>query len=328
MPASVPDSIESPQRRVRRAPALRLGDRVAVLSPAGPVRDAEGLRRGLARLKSWRLEPVLMPHARDQRDYLGGTDEARAADLQAAIDDPEIRGIFATRGGYGCMRILERLEFEGLARDPKPIVGFSDLTALLAAVWREVGLVGLHGPMVAHGEELAPSGAFETLQRTLLGRAAPVPLPADGEHVPHAITPGTAEGRLVGGNLTLVTALLGSRWQIETRGALLFLEDVDEAPYRVDRMLTQLRLGGFLQRAAGVIFGDFHTEGRPLASEDPAITAVLHERTADLGIPVAYGFPFGHRPRSWTLPFGAGARLDCRDAGGPAQLRLREAAVR
>lgn len=311
--------------------ALRRGDKLAVVSPASPLpKDRRGdLDRGLERLRALGFEPVLGKSVLAADGYLAGNDAARAADLQQAFGDPELRGVFCVRGGYGVTRLLERLDFAPLAKDPKPILGYSDVTALLAAAWREVGLVGCHGPMVATSESMASGKELDAQQHALLTevkRATPLPL-QDGER-PHALRTGRAEGRLVGGNLTLVTALLGTPWEIDTSGALLFLEDTGEAPYRVDRMLTQLRATGHLLRCAGVVLGDFHLDDQPMCSLDPEMLRVFRDRLADLACPVAYGFPFGHRPRSWTLPVGARARLDARDESSLARLELLEPTVR
>jgi muramoyltetrapeptide carboxypeptidase len=316
---------------VRHPRALRRGDRVAVLAPASPLaagREAD-LERGLERLRSWGLRPVLAEHARRRSGYLAGTDEERVRDLQAALDDPQVRGIFCVRGGYGVTRILDRIDFGALRKDPKPIVGYSDITALLAAAWRAAGLVSFHGAMVANPDSMANGAAMDALQRALLTEAAETPsLPLlDGE-APHVIRPGRAEGRLCGGNLSLVQALLATPHEIDTTGMILFLEDTGEAPYRVDRMLTQLRSGGFLDRCAAVVLGDFHLEDQPLGSLDPEMLRVFRDRLEELRCPVAYGFPIGHRPRAWTLPFGARARLDAGDEGALPRLGLLEPAVR
>lgn len=312
--------------------ALRAGDKVALVSPSSPLGDRGALDAGLARLRQWGLEPVLMPNALARLSYpqggeLAGTDAQRLDDLQTAIREPRYRAILCVRGGYGATRLLQQLDFEPLRRDPKPIVGYSDITALLAAAHKETGLVGLHGPGVATPTSHDPGVANWELQRALLfDGAKPQALPSTGPA--HVLTPGTATGRLVGGNLTLVCALLGTPWEIDTTGAILFLEDVHEAPYRVDRMLTQLRHGGHLDRAAGIAFGDFHLADTPLASEMPEMVGVLTERTRGLKAPIAHGFPFGHRPGSWTLPVGARARLAAKDPAAAATLTLLEPAVR
>jgi muramoyltetrapeptide carboxypeptidase len=310
--------------------ALRRGDRIAVVSPSGPLPESDdNLERGLARLRRWGLEPVVMPHARDRQGFLAGADEDRAADLQAALDDPEIRAIFCARGGYGAMRILDRLDLRRLAEDPKPILGYSDITALLAATFGQAGVIGFHGPMVATAPAFAIGDACLRLQRELVtGTDAPARLPRDERGSAHVMVEGQASGRLVGGNLSLVCALVGTPWEIDVTDRIVFLEDVDEQPYRVDRMLTQLLLGKFFARAAAVVLGDFHVSDTPLASEHQGITRVLYDRLGDSKIPVAFGFPFGHRPRSWTLPYGARARLDARDERAVPRLELLEPAVR
>lgn len=314
------------------APALRAGDKVALVSPSGPLDDRAALARGIARLESWGLVPELLPSAMKRLDYppgsgLAGSDDERAADLQHAIADARYRAICCTRGGYGLTRILDRIDFSPLRRDPKPILGYSDVTALLAAAHGATGLVSLHGPGVATPTSHDAGADNWALMRTLLmDNQAPAKLASAAPA--HVLREGVAEGALVGGNLTLVCALLGTPHQIDTTDKILFLEDVHEAPYRVDRMLTQLLQCGALRKAKGVVFGDFHLDDTPLASETPQIVAVLADRVRGLDIACAHGFPFGHRPGSWTLPVGARARLDARDRGKPATLTLLEPAVR
>ena len=310
---------------------LRKGDRVAVLSPASRLKNSRALEVGLARLRDLGLEPHVMPHALAGLDYpdedgFAGSDDDRLADLQAAINDPQLRAILCVRGGYGCTRLLSRIDWKPCQEDPKPLLGYSDVTALLAAAWHEIGLVGFHGPMVATGASHAMEAACENLQRQLLFEAETPELP--DVQVAHTLRKGRASGRLVGGNLTLVCALIGTAWQIDAKERLLFLEDIGEAPYRVDRMLTQLIDSGTLRACAGVVLGDFHLVKTPLCHEAPEILRVFRDRLAGLDCPVAYGFPFGHRPRSWTLPFGAKAELDAADEATPARLKLLEAATR
>ncbi len=317
------------QRTLPRA--LCAGDEVAVVAPAGAVRDDDSLANGLARLRAWGLVPTVLPHARGRLDWpagspLSATDAERLADLQHAIGTPRYRAVFCARGGYGITRLLTGLDCTPLRRDPKPIVGYSDVTTLLAAVRARTGLVSLHGPMVATGALMdAGADGWELQRRLLTDTVGPVPLPP----APRArgLCAGIAEGPLVGGNLSLVQCLIGTPWQVDTRGALLLLEDIGEAPYRIDRMLTHLLDTGALQHAAGVLLGDFHATDTPPASEHAATTAVLVERLAALPIPVAMGFPFGHCPGSWTLPIGARARLVVPAVGAPASLELLEPAV-
>lgn len=312
--------------------ALRKGDEVAVVSPSSPVRARGALDAGLERLRRLGFEPKLLPHALDRFDYpdedgLAGDDAARLADLQEAFDNERWRAVLCTRGGYGLTRLLPRLDWSKLAKDPKPILGYSDVTALQAAAWKEIGLVSFHGPMVATVRSHAMGATEAELQLQLMTDFERVARLLSAS-VPHALCTGEATGRLVGGNLSLVQALIGTRWEIETKGALLFLEDVGEAPYRVDRMLTQLRQAGVLEACAGVVLGDFHVPKTELASEDDRIVRVFRDRLADLDKPVAYGFAFGHRPRGLTLPFGVRARLSASDSSKPASLELLEVSVR
>lgn len=229
-----------------RPPALQPGDLVAVVSPSGPARP-ELVAAGVALLRSWGLRPVPAPHAFDHHGYLAGTDADRAADLNTALADPQVRGIVVTRGGYGVQRIVDRVDLAAVRRDPKPVVGFSDLTALQLALWRGARLAGLHGPGAAWRPERTGTASAQSLQHALMSAepvvvtqepgaaTAPVsrPGPAGG--------PGTVTGRLLGGNLSLLAATLGSPDFPDLTGAILLIEEVDEPPYKVDRMLTQLR---------------------------------------------------------------------------------------
>jgi len=311
--------------------ALRAGDEVAVIAPASGVRDETALQRGLERLRSWGLEPVLMPHAQGKLSWpdgcaLAAADVERARDLQDALGDPRYRAVCCVRGGYGTTRLLTELDFAPLLRDPKPVLGYSDITALLAAIRARTGLVGLHGPMLATVATMDAGAACWELQRRLLTETTPPALPPAPEA--HGLVAGTATGPLVGGNLSLLQCLLGTRWQLDARGALLFLEDTGEAPYRVDRMLTHLQQAGVFDRVAGVILGDFHLADTSLGSLQPTMRAALEERLGRLPVPVAMGFPIGHLPGAWTLPFGGEARLSVPARGAPATLELLEPAVR
>ena len=299
----------------QRAKALQAGDEVAVVLPSSAVRDAAAFERGLDRLRGWGLHPTVLCEGRPNEGLdwpeggaVAADDAARKNALQQALREPRFRAIFCGRGGYGAARLLGDLDWAPLREDPKPIVGYSDISALLSGAAREAGMVGLHGPMVATTTAMDPGDDGWELQRRLLTEAdLPTALPAAGGA--RALCSGVAEGALVGGNLAVLQGLLGTPWAPPTDGALLFLEDIGEAPYRVDRMLTQLRQCGVLERVAGVLLGDFHVEGTALASEHPGMGRVLEERLGDLDVPVACGLPFGHRPGAWTLPFGAQARL-------------------
>lgn len=323
------------------------GGVIGVVSPAGPV-PADALEAGLARLHAWGYRTVVGEHALDRRGYLAGDDGARASDFNRIWADPAVDAVICARGGYGAMRMLEQIDWEMVRRTPKFFCGFSDITALHFAMAQRAGLVTFHGPMVgAFGgaEAYNAEGLRRALQETsALGLipwpasgSAPVPAPettpgsrpgsapgpesvagAASQSVPQpfpqpvVVRPGVAEGTLLGGNLSLVTAMIGTPWEPDLRGSILLLEDVDEPPYQIDRMLMQLKLSGRLQGLKGILFGDTV----PAPTEKPTLTLqeVLEEHLGDLGIPVLFGFPCGHTPYRATLPLGVQARLDATNA--------------
>jgi muramoyltetrapeptide carboxypeptidase len=285
--------------------ALRAGDLVGVIAPAGPaaperVAQVEPLlaRYGLCT----RLYPSC--HARHPVfDFLSGDDETRLADLHAAFADDEVRAVFALRGGYGSARLLDRIDTALLRAHRKPFVGYSDITALHALLLLREGAISFHGPMLA--SDLAHEGArddadalFSLLMQPLpAGRVFAPALAANAWHVE-----GRASGRLVGGNLSIVASLLGTPWALPARGSILFLEDVSEVLYSVDRLLTQLRHAGVLRAVRGVLLGSF--------TEDADPTPVLREHLASLGKPVLAGWPAGHGRPNRALPLGARVTLD------------------
>jgi muramoyltetrapeptide carboxypeptidase len=306
---------------VIRPPALGPGARVALVAPAGPLAE-EAVDRALHRVRAWGWEPVPGEHARARHGYLAGTDEQRAADLNAALRSPDNDAVWCLRGGYGTMRILERIDWAALAQRPRPLIGFSDNTALHLAAYRQ-GVVSFHGPhpAVADLPLFAERGLLRAL--TVPEPGGVLPFPAGGPDRARALVGAVAEGPLVGGNLALLAATVGTPFALRARGAILFLEEVGEAAYRVDRMLSQLLLAGMLEGVAGVAIGAFSECPDPPDAGLPAAEEVLLDRLRDLGVPVAFGFPFGHVPENWTLPVGVRARLDA-DAG---TLELLEAAV-
>ena len=283
---------------------LERGDLVGVIAPAGPSAP-ERVALVAPLLQRFGLRTRLYPscHARHpQHDFLAGDDATRLADLHAAFADADVAAVFALRGGWGSARLLDRIDTALLRANPKPLIGFSDITALHALLARE-GLVGLHAPMpgsnlVLEGNEDDAQALFDLLMNPLPAghRFAPALAPADWR------VPGQASGRLVGGNLSLVAALLGTPWAWPIEGTILFLEDVSEALYRLDRLLTQLRLAGVLAGARGFLLGSF--------SEDADPTAVLREHLAGLGKPLLSGWPAGHARPNRALPLGAQVTLD------------------
>ena len=283
---------------------LRLGDLVGVIAPAGPCAP-ERVALVAPLFARYGLRTRLYPgcHARHpEHDFLAGDDATRLADLHAAFAETDVAAVFALRGGWGSARLLDRIDTALLRAHPKPLIGFSDITALHALLAR-VGLVGLHAPMpgsnlVLDGAEADTQALFELLMQPLpAGHCFAPALAADAWRVP-----GQASGQLIGGNLSIVAALLGTPWAWPREGTILFLEDVSEALYRVDRLLTQLRLAGVLAGARGFVLGSF--------TEDADPSAVLHEHLASLGKPVFTGWPAGHATPNRTLPLGAQVTLD------------------
>lgn len=299
--------------------APRPGARVALVAPAGPLPEG-AIERAARRVESLGWTPEIGPNAAGRHGYLAAPDAARLADLNAAIADPEVDMIWALRGGYGTMRILEKIDWSGLLDRPRPLVGFSDNTALHLAAARE-GLVTLHGPHPATAE--FSDFSREALLAALRPEAAGV-LPGDPEAAaPTSLAGGTAEGVLVGGNLSLLAATIGTPYQVQTRDAILFLEEVGEPGYRLDRLLSQLLLAGVLADVAGIAIGAISDAPDADADHLPSPVDILADRLGALGVPVVAGFPFGHIDRSWTLPHGVRARLD---AAAPS-LELLEPAV-
>ncbi len=312
-----------------RPPRLTHGSRVALVAPAGPLLERDDLTRADALCRALGYEPVRGPHVRGRHGYLAGTDEERLGDLNAAFRDPSVDAIWCIRGGYGTTRILDRIDFAALSRRPRPLIGFSDITTILNAAVSRAGVVAFHGPVAR-----APMPPFSRwhFERVLTcaepaGRLGRLPAPPD-VLIPRqdrivTLSGGVAEGPLAGGNLTLLQCLIGTPYFPELDGAILFLEDVGEDLYRVDRILAHLRLIGALDRLAGVVVGRFTDLERNMADGALGFDEVLETYLGRLGIPVGFGFPVGHLDDQWTLPLGVRARFDA-DAG---ELELVEAAV-
>lgn len=279
-------------------PQLRASDRVAVVAPSGPF-PREDLARGV-QWWSERLTVTDLASPLERHGFLAAEDTSRVEAFCAALEDPTARALLCARGGYGATRLLERAAdrmLAALARDAKPLVGYSDITAL-HALWARAGVRSVHGPMVAStGRGNAFSAA---LWRVLQGESP------DAWEGLEPLRSGRASGPAVGGNLTVLTALLSTPWMPALDGCVLFLEDVTEKPYRVDRMLTTLRMAGVFARVSAVVLGEF-VQCEP-GVDGVTVGAVLRERVGDLGIPVVSGAPFGHGDN--TAPFVLGARVD------------------
>ena len=291
---------------------------MGLITPASYVSDPDRLALAERTLRYFGLKPLFARNVRKRSGYLGGSVEERVSDLHDMFANPEVKGVFAVRGGYGSEQILDRIDYGLLRRNPKVFLGYSDITALHIAIHQRTGLVTFHGPVAVSG--------FSKYTREHFRRALfdPRPLgrltnPPDSDelrpaYVMRTIRGGSARGPLIGGNLTLISTTMGTPFEIDTRGKILFLEDVDEQPYSVDRMLTQLRLAGKLESAAGLIFGECSgcrpREFRPSFESTFSLGEVLDNILGGLKIPVLSGMTIGHTDDQLTLPLGVRAALD------------------
>ena len=284
---------------VIRPTALRPGDRIGVIAPAGRVNESD-LQPGLRMLESSGFEVCLGAHLYDGQGYLAGDDEARLEDLHAMFLDREIKAIFCARGGYGSLRLLDRISYDLIRRNPKIFVGYSDIIALLVAIQERTGLVTFHGPMVREFGR-ADRENWESLNY-LLSTGRPPRLSLNHGT---ALVNGKATGPLLGGNLSLLCHLTGTPFFPSLEGCILFIEERGEAPYRLDRMLTHLALSGGLKGLAGLVAGEFEGCG-----EATIVNGLLTDIFSGSGIPVATGLPVGHGRKNIALPLGLAAELD------------------
>ncbi|MBB3167089.1 S66 peptidase family protein [Simiduia aestuariiviva] len=312
--------VTSSVKKPRYAKRLQPGMTVGLVAPAGNSPEDQHIDFGVDIIKSLGFEVKLGSHLYQRHQYLAGTDAQRAADINAMFKDPDVDAIICTRGGFGTPRLLPLLDYEAIARNPKILLGYSDITALLNAIHLRTGLITFHGPMAGQAYSDYTVAEFD---RILMGAEVPTPL---GAPPPFAQRRGSAEranritrfvggrarGPLVGGNLTLLCTLMGTPFMPEFRGKLLFLEDIGESPYRVDRMLTQLWLAGVFEQVVGVVFGKF----TDVVIDGPSfsIEAVIRDRCATLTIPVVRGLMIGHVDDQSIIPVGGMAELDG-DAG-------------
>jgi muramoyltetrapeptide carboxypeptidase len=291
--------------------ALAAGARIGLIAPSGSAIALERVDVARAAIEELGFEVVEGRSCRAVHGYLAGSDELRAQDMNGFFADGTIDGIFCLKGGYGTPRILDRLDYATIRDHPKAFVGYSDITGTHLALGRECGLVTFHGPM-PHAEKLP---AWDELSRTRLldclgpGGGRGVIENPDGRPLV-CLNAGRAQGRLVGGNLSLLAATMGTPWELDTRGRILFIEDIGERPYRVDRMLTQLRLAGKLDAAAGFVIGDWNDcvpeEGKKTLSLDTVIEEIL----LTTGKPVLANLAAGHCSPNLMLPLGVEVELD------------------
>jgi muramoyltetrapeptide carboxypeptidase len=310
-------AVAQPMAAMQKPPRLRPGDTVGLVQPAGFVADLAGPHTAIDTIRGMGLVPKIGQHVYDRHGYLAGTDESRASDVNAMYADPTVRAVFAARGGWGSARLLPYLNWEVISSNPKLLVGFSDITALHMAIAARGGFPTIHASNAGNTwghmtldtfRRLAFDAALPFYQSRL---GADLSNAAAGSGRVETVRPGTATGRLMGGNLTVLSTLMGTPFLPSFDGSILFLEDVDEAVYSIDRMLTQLVLSGVLKRVAGVVFGRCARCGSAGASGGGfTLSDVLTRHLRPLGVPVFSGAMIGHIANQLSMPLGVRAELD------------------
>ncbi|MGI8989314.1 MAG: S66 peptidase family protein [Bryobacteraceae bacterium] len=315
-----------PTQRIRPR-ALRPGDTVGVITPSTYVSDPDELESAARLVKFFDLRLKMGKNVGKRAGYLAGSVAERVSDLHDMFRDPEVKGVFAVRGGYGAAQLLDHIDYGLIRENPKVFLGFSDITALHLSIGKRTGLVTFHGPVAtSHLTTWSQNALRKAIFSTQpLGNVAnpPEENPLRPSHTLRTVRPGKARGALVGGNLTLMSTTLGTPFEIETRGRILLLEDVEEDIYRIDRMLTHLRLAGKLDGVAGIVFGECQNCPPHGHSSAYSLGEVIDYLLGPLNIPVLFGLSFGHTEDQVTLPLGVMASLDA----GARQLVVEEAGV-
>ncbi len=324
-------STHSPPPNIIYPKALFSGARIGVISPSSSL-SRENFFRMIDNFSKLGFEMIYTDNLRVKKGFLAGTDHQRLDDLHRMFEDDSIDGIICSRGGYGAGRLLNDIDFELIAKHPKVFIGYSDITALLLAIHKQTGLVCFHGP---NGDSTYSIFSEERFRSLILEKEEGYQLSKDDPSLPEEmptsfkeIHSGVAKGPLIGGNLTLISTLMGTPYEADFEDRIVFLEDIGESPYRIDRMLTQLLLAGKFEKARGIMLGNFvDCEVEP---EDPdfpdsfSLEEVISERLGRLNIPVVMGMPFGHIKENGILPLGVEAELDA----GNGTLTLMKAAVK
>lgn len=291
-------------------PYLKVGDSVAIVAPAGILKGRKaGILAAKQLLKSWGLIPVLGQHVLTQYHHFAGTDAERLTDLQWALDDPSIKAVWCARGGYGSMRIIDDLKFDAFKASPKWVVGYSDITSLHNAI-NALGIESIHGMMAVNMEldSKAIEHSVESLKNGLFGNLNTYTIAPIEDNIF-----GKAEGVLMGGNLTLLAAQLGSKTQLNTQNSILFIEEIGEYKYHIDRMLQSLKRAGYFEHCAGVIVGNMSRIKSNTTAWGSSTKQLILEVLKPYNFPVAFGFPAGHEPENLALIFGRTIKLNITD---------------
>jgi muramoyltetrapeptide carboxypeptidase len=318
--------------RVLRPARLRPGDKIGLTAPAYLLSE-DALQSSIENIKQLGFEPVYSDKILGRHGYFSGTDKERADDFNNMVGNPEIKGIIFAAGGYGCTRILDRIDYKMIKKNPKVIMGFSDDTALINAIYRKTGLITFHGPVAKifdseySRRQFMDVVMYPTDKYIIESSGSDLQKAVDNKiYERYTITPGKARGQLVGGNLTLMSAMMGTPYQISLKNKIVMIEDVGEEPYRIDRMLTQLIASGELAKASGIVFGvnnDCDVSDKTNAPNSFTLREVIEDRIKPLNIPSVHGLSFGHIDNNFTFPIGINAELDTRNM----TIRLPEKAV-
>lgn len=296
---------------MNKSKALRRGDTIGLVAPSSALRQADELEKSIKALEAQGFKLVIGKSCGEKYGYLSGSDEARARDINIMFEDSNIDAVFCLRGGYGAPRILDRLDYNMISKNPKIFMGYSDITAIHIALNQICDLITFHGPMVAtdmvdNFNEFSKESYFNAI--TSINPLGQMENPIGVEI--KSLVPGKASGKIVGGNLSLIAATIGTPYEIDTKGKILFLEDVDEFTYSVDRMLTQLRLSGKFKDCVGIILGDFKNCLPQYDDFDHTLMQVFNDIIVIAKKPTIYNFMSGHCTSKITIPLGAKALID------------------
>ncbi|HXB39823.1 MAG TPA: LD-carboxypeptidase [Bacteroidia bacterium] len=310
---TIAEQILNPLQETIKPKALKPGDTIAICSPAGAVWDDAQVQKFISIVESLGFKVKTGQTLKEKHGYFAGKDELRAEELNNFFADKEVSGIFCMKGGWGCARILDKLNYDLIKKNPKVIMGFSDITSLLIAINSKTGLVTFHGPVGNSGWN---DFSTDYIKRVLMKKeSVTYAYPEKDDDKPYIITPGKAKGILIGGNLTVLAGIIGSEYLPNWKNKILFLEEAKEEPYSIDRMLTQLKLASVLQNISGFVFG----KCVKCDAEEPAkaflLKEVLEQHIKPLGIPAFYGAMIGHIENKYTMPLGIEAEIDADKCG-------------
>lgn len=308
------DKTEQPSKI--KPPRLKKGDTVGLIAPAGYISD-KNLKEAIENIEMLGLKPYYTKNIHEKYGYLAGKDEVRANDLNHMFENDKVDGIFCVRGGYGVARMLRQINYDAIKANPKVLVGYSDITALHYTIYSQTGLVTFHGPVATSTfNEFSVNNFVKTIMNP---ESKTIFAPADdsdkgSDFDIYTIHEGKAKGELIGGNLSIAVTFLGTPYDVDYKNKILYLEEIEEKPYRVDRMLTQLFQAGKLEEISGVALGIFRKcdakVGSAKGEHTLSLKEVLYNKFYDLGVPVIYGLSFGHVENKYTIPFGINAELD------------------